>query len=1056
MTIDRPTSPLDRIIPAEIKDDEFYQFIYTLSANSPIQTVLEIGSSSGEGSTHAFVSGLRENPNHPQLFCLEVSKPRFDQLRATYESDGFVHCYNSSSVPVEAFPTASEVVQFYQSTPTNLNASAIESVLEWLQQDIQYVLDANVNSDGIQQIKQNHTISTFDVVLIDGSEFTGAAELDAVWGARLILLDDINSFKNYHNHHQLLRDRQYKLLVQNTSLRNGYSVFERIAQPSDEPPPMAADHPLPVHFLTIVLNGEPFIHYFLPVFQTLPFPWHWHIVEGVASLVHDTAWSLSSGGQISEHLHQQGLSHDGTTAYLDEIAAAYPTQVTVYRKPTGLFWDGKREMVNEPLFNITQECVLWQVDVDELWTREQLVRGRQLFLDRPEKTAAYYWCWYFVGEGLMISSRYNYAQNPQQDWLRSWRFQPGDRWLTHEPPRLWRHTATGWQDVAAIDSLNHAETEAAGLVFQHFAYLLPEQLQFKEHYYGYTGALAAWRSLQAQTRFPVRLRQFFSWVQDGTLVDQAASWGVVPIVQRDATTGEWIFLDSPSQPRAPQRPTPLIAIDGVFFQLYKTGIARVWRSLLEQWAESGFSQHVIVLDRAVTAADVAGIHYVTIAPYDPRQEEADRSQLQQICDQWGVDVFISTYFTTPLSTPSVLMLYDMIPEAMGESINHPLVQRKRRAIAQASDYLAISQNTAKDVERFCGDLLTHSVKVAHCGVDATFTPASEEELATFKHRYGITKPYFLVTSADNPSPYKNNALFFHAFAKLASKTGFEVVCTVLSVDLPAQWREQTAGCVVHLLRLSDAELAIAYSGAIALVYPSKYEGFGMPVLEAMACGCPVITCANASIPEVAGTAALYVPDQDASALAEALCEVQKPIVRHQCIQAGLARAAQFSWARMAETVAAALVEASLLKWNLRAINLIVWLDWQRSPEDLYAGLAAVVATVLSHPDRAEMTLLIDASELSDTAELDFILTEIVLNWVAQAGEEALEAEEPEIAIVNGLSPLQWQALSARLSGYIRLNDDKPPAIAHPHRLPPLTLAEVSHWRLHPPSLPQSP
>ena len=113
---------------------------------------------------------------------------------------------------------------------------------------------------------------------------------------------------------------------------------------------------LPVHFFTIVLNGEPFIRYHLDVFRRLPFRWHWHVVEGVASLVRDTAWSAAAGGRIDVAAHAHGLSVDGTTAYLDEIAADDPERISIYRKPAGLFWDGKREMVSAPLPNICEEC----------------------------------------------------------------------------------------------------------------------------------------------------------------------------------------------------------------------------------------------------------------------------------------------------------------------------------------------------------------------------------------------------------------------------------------------------------------------------------------------------------------------------------------------------------------------------------------------------------------------------------------------------------------------------------------------------------------------------
>jgi len=153
---------------------------------------------------------------------------------------------------------------------------------------------------------------------------------------------------------------------------------------------------LPIHFFTIVLNGEPFIRHHIDEFAKLPFSWHWHIIEGVAELKHDTAWSVALGGRITDELHSNGLSNDGTSAYLDELACKNLGRVTLYRKPKGQFWDGKLEMVRAPLQNITEECLLWQVDVDEFWTAEQICTAREMFLRNPDKTAAFYWCWFLL------------------------------------------------------------------------------------------------------------------------------------------------------------------------------------------------------------------------------------------------------------------------------------------------------------------------------------------------------------------------------------------------------------------------------------------------------------------------------------------------------------------------------------------------------------------------------------------------------------------------------------------------------------------------------------
>ena len=302
-------------------------------------------------------------------------------------------------------------------------------------------------------------------------------------------------------------------------------VAESAAPP--QPPDFLA---LPIHFFTIVLNGRPFIEHHINVFKQLSCQWHWHVIEGMAEQNHDTAWSKATGGKVTPNLHRNGLSMDGTTEYLDDLARRFPGRVTIYRKQAGAFWDGKLEMVNAPLFNISGECLLWQVDADELWTADQIQAARKLFLSSPEKTAAFYLCHYFVGKYLVITTRNTYGNHLDREWVRTWRFCPGDRWTSHEPPLLCRPSQAGeWRDVAGLNPLRHPETEAAGLVFQHFAYATAAQLAFKETYYGYIWALSQWRRLQAQTRFPVRLADFFSWVEDGAEVNTIESQGIVSL-----------------------------------------------------------------------------------------------------------------------------------------------------------------------------------------------------------------------------------------------------------------------------------------------------------------------------------------------------------------------------------------------------------------------------------------------------------------------------------------------------------------------------------------------
>jgi hypothetical protein len=274
---------------------------------------------------------------------------------------------------------------------------------------------------------------------------------------------------------------------------------------------------MPIHFFTLVLNGMPFIERHIDVFAALDIPWKWHIVEGLADLKHDTAWSVGNGGRITESLHNNGLSNDGTTEYIDRLAASHKN-VFVHRKPSGQLWDGKVEMCKTFLSHVNEPCLIWQVDVDEFWTVGQIRTVFSLFRKNPARTAAWFFCRFFVGARLATITRNTYANNPRVEWLRVWRYRPGMTWASHEPPVL---LMNNFFDVGKLNPFSHHETEKNNLVFDHYAYVVPKQLEFKEIYYGYKDAFASWKRLQQCEAFPVYLRDFLPWVQDATLVDLA-------------------------------------------------------------------------------------------------------------------------------------------------------------------------------------------------------------------------------------------------------------------------------------------------------------------------------------------------------------------------------------------------------------------------------------------------------------------------------------------------------------------------------------------------------
>jgi glycosyltransferase involved in cell wall biosynthesis len=340
-----------------------------------------------------------------------------------------------------------------------------------------------------------------------------------------------------------------------------------------------------------------------------------------------------------------------------------------------------------------------------------------------------------------------------------------------------------------------------------------------------------------------------------------------------------------------------IIVDAVFFQIYHSGIARVWRSLLEQWSGDEFSRDILVLDREGTAPRIKGIRYRTISAYDYDRTDADKAMLQQICDEERAALFISSYYTTPISTPSVFMAHDMVPEVAGWDLNLPMWREKHHAIRHAIRHFAVSRNTARDLARFFPEIRPADVPVIYNGVD--FSPS--QNVAEFKARHGIVKPYFLLVGVR--TGYKNAILFFRAFAQLGEeRADYEIVCTGSQLRLEAESAALAGRARVHMLQLDEEEMQAAYSGALALVYPSTYEGFGLPIVEAMACGCPVITCPVASIPEAAGDAAIYVQPDDVPGLTRAMRAVQQPQLRTELVTKGLDQARNFSWAKMADEI----------------------------------------------------------------------------------------------------------------------------------------------------------
>jgi glycosyltransferase involved in cell wall biosynthesis len=356
-------------------------------------------------------------------------------------------------------------------------------------------------------------------------------------------------------------------------------------------------------------------------------------------------------------------------------------------------------------------------------------------------------------------------------------------------------------------------------------------------------------------------------------------------------------------------PPPRIVVDGIFFQYASSGISRVWTALFDEWAKSRFIEQAVILDRrGGRVPSIGGLKHKAIASHHYAATGADSLALERICRELNADLFVSTYYTTPTETPSVFFGYDMIPETIGADLSEEQWREKRRAILHAAAHVTISENSARDLERIYG-LRQGSTHVAHCGVWRSFYPPSPQEIAALRNKYGLSdRPYVLmVGDRTGVGGYKNGELVFKAMGQFADPGRFTLVCVGGSPIIEPRFAALAPKTRMIRLRLDDDELRAAYGGAHAFCYPSRYEGFGMPVLEAMACRAPVITCRNSSIIEIAGDAALFVGEDDVDCMAQAVERLYDPTVRKAFIARGAAQASKFSFTEMSRQVADALI-----------------------------------------------------------------------------------------------------------------------------------------------------
>jgi glycosyltransferase involved in cell wall biosynthesis len=280
-----------------------------------------------------------------------------------------------------------------------------------------------------------------------------------------------------------------------------------------------------------------------------------------------------------------------------------------------------------------------------------------------------------------------------------------------------------------------------------------------------------------------------------------------------------------------------------------------------------------------------------------------------------LDIFHSPDFVLPplRRARAILTVHDLsfmrVPQCADPALRAYLSQAVPRSISRADHVLADSQSTRRDLIELLA-VPADKITVVPAGVGDNFRRVTDEErLAYVRRRYELTPRFILGLSTLEPR--KNFVGLIRAFARL-SASGYAGDLVIaggrgwMYEPIFAEVEQQKLAGRVHFPGfVADADLPALYTLADLLAFPSFYEGFGLPVLEAMACGTPVICADNSSLPEVAGEAALMVGAGDTEALVEGMRRLlADEELRRQLVQRGLAQVKNFTWQEAARKLLA--------------------------------------------------------------------------------------------------------------------------------------------------------
>jgi glycosyltransferase involved in cell wall biosynthesis len=275
--------------------------------------------------------------------------------------------------------------------------------------------------------------------------------------------------------------------------------------------------------------------------------------------------------------------------------------------------------------------------------------------------------------------------------------------------------------------------------------------------------------------------------------------------------------------------------------------------------------------------------------------------------------FFPNYTSWPLLfSKSVPVVYDLsfehFPHYVEPSNQKFLSTNVRKAVERAEKIVTISTNSQKEITEFF-NIPNSKVPIVYPGIDqSSFYKWPAAEVAKIKATYGIHGDYILFVG--NIEPRKNLKNLLLAYEQLSTETRKNYSLLLVGAR---GWLDGEIFDIIERLRIAgnhiqqpigyvkDEHRAALYSGSSLFVYPSQYEGFGIPPVEAMACGVPVITSDNSSLPEAVGSAALTVSAESVEQLTQAINDVlSDPKLRKKLVDEGFKQADKFVWQREAK------------------------------------------------------------------------------------------------------------------------------------------------------------